>query len=95
MSLPEKFYRPPGLAGEIYDWIESTAVRPAPKLTGGAVMSALGAAIGRRYRGATGLRTNIYVLGVAPSGSGKNHARSKIRQLFHHAAIGQRHLASS
>ena len=42
------------------------------------VLCALGALMGRRYRTTTDLRTNLYIVGIADSGSGKNHAREVV-----------------
>jgi hypothetical protein len=57
-------------------------VRPQPILAIGASLCALGALMGRKYRTQTNLRTNLYVVGMAGSGGGKDHARGAIKEAF-------------
>ena len=59
------------------DYILASAVRPQPILAIGASLCALGALMGRKYRTQTNLRTNLYVVGMAGSGGGKDHARKR------------------
>jgi hypothetical protein len=70
-----------GLLGELVLWILETSIRPQPELAVAAAAAFLGAVYGRRYRTTTDLRTNLYLVGVAPSGSGKDHARKCIDRL--------------
>jgi hypothetical protein len=51
----------------------AVAPSPQPWLTLGAALAMFGAAAGRRYAGPTDLRTNIYSIGIARSGSGKDY----------------------
>jgi len=53
-----------------------------------------GALYGRRYRTETDLRTNLYLVGVAPSGAGKDHARKCIDRLAS-AAMATQYLGGS
>ena len=64
----------------------STARRSQPILSLGASLCAIGSLMGRKYRTESNLRSNLYVVGVADSGSGKNHSREVINELF--AAAG-------
>jgi Primase C terminal 2 (PriCT-2)/Bifunctional DNA primase/polymerase, N-terminal/Protein of unknown function (DUF3987) len=66
----------------LVDNILASAVRPQPILAIGASLCALGALMGRKYRTPTNLRTNLYVVGMAGSGGGKDHARSAIKEAF-------------
>jgi hypothetical protein len=66
----------------LVDYIVASAVRPQPILAIGASLAALGALMGRKYRTETNLRTNLYVVGMAASGGGKDHARSAIKEAF-------------
>lgn len=72
---------PPGLLGQICSWINETAHLQQPLLTLGCVLAFLGMLFGRKVRGPTGVYTNIYCMGVAPSSSGKDHAPEQIRRL--------------
>ena len=71
-----------GVLGMLVAHILKTAPRPQPILSVGNALCALGALMGRRYRTETNLRSNIYVVGIADSGSGKNHSREVITDLF-------------
>jgi hypothetical protein len=55
------------------DEVTATAPSPQPWLTLGAALAMYGAIAGRRYAGPTNLRTNIYSIGIADSGGGKDH----------------------
>lgn len=78
---------PDGLVGDLARYMIDTARRPQPLLAVGASLCALGALMGRRYRTTTDLRTNLYIVGIADSGSGKNHAREVVNELFFAAGL--------
>lgn len=78
---------PGGLVGDLARYMIETARRPQPLLAVGASLCALGALMGRRYRTESDLRTNLYIVGIADSGSGKNHAREVVNRLFFEAGL--------
>jgi hypothetical protein len=78
---------PDGLVGNLTDYMLATARRPQPLLSLGASLCAIGALMGRRYRTEGNLRSNLYVVGIADSGSGKNHAREIINETFFEAGL--------
>jgi Primase C terminal 2 (PriCT-2)/Protein of unknown function (DUF3987) len=78
----------------LVDYIVASAVRPQPILGIGASLCALGALMGRKYQTQTNLRTNLYVVGMAGSGGGKDHARSCIKEAFIAAGL-QRYLGGN
>lgn len=80
----------PGLPGEIAAWINSTSLMRQPILALGAAICAAGTLFAHRIRNDSNLRTNFMILGLAESGSGKNHAAECIRSLFH--ALNLEHL---
>ena len=43
--------------------------------------------MGRRYRTESNLRSNLYIVGIADSGSGKNHAREIVNEVFFEAGL--------
>jgi hypothetical protein len=51
----------------------NSALSPQPWVTLGAALTVFGTLAGRRYAGPTGLRTNIYAIGICDSGGGKDH----------------------
>ncbi|MDN2584046.1 PriCT-2 domain-containing protein [Aquibium sp. ELW1220] len=78
---------PDGLVGDLTDYMLTTARRPQPLLALGASLCAIGALMGRQYRTQSNLRSNLYVVGIADSGSGKNHAREIINETFFEAGL--------
>lgn len=86
-SPPFELEMPDGLVGELTDYMLSTARRPQPLLSLGASLCAIGALMGRQYRTESNLRSNLYVVGIADSGSGKNHAREIINEVFFEAGL--------
>ncbi|MBF0400248.1 MAG: PriCT-2 domain-containing protein [Magnetococcales bacterium] len=76
-----------GVLKELLEFMLSTAIQPQPLLAVGNALSALGAVMAHRFRSETNLRTNLYVVGIAESGSGKNHSREIINQVFHAASL--------
>lgn len=86
-GLVDDLTRPPGLVGDITDWLTATARNPSRTLNLGAALAFVGALAGRRYEGPTGLRSNVYVVGLAPSGFGKEHARSATKILATKAGV--------
>src|SRR5262244_1301069 len=71
-----------------------TARRPQPLLSLGASLCAIGALMGRKYRTDSNLRSNLYIVGIADSGSGKNHSREVVNELFVKAGLA-RHLGGN
>jgi hypothetical protein len=55
------------------DHADATAVSPQPWVALGAALATFGCVAGRRYAGPTGLRSNLYVIGIAGSGGGKDY----------------------
>ncbi len=79
--------QPGGLIEELVDWIVSSAERPSRWLALSAVLPFVGALIGRHFESPTGLRTNLYVAALAPSGYGKDHARGQLKKLATEAGL--------
>lgn len=63
----------PGLVGEISEWITNSSYNPQPELSLAVSLVVMGVLKGHRVQTETGLRSNLYCLGVAPAGSGKGH----------------------
>lgn len=88
--LPEKLaLGAPGLVGEIAGWINSTATKEQPVLALASALCCVATLKGHRVQTETGLRTNLYILGLAPSGSGKEHPARCIQLLMEQADCGQ------
>lgn len=71
--------RPSGLLAYLLDHIVASGMHPQPELALGAAMTVVGAAMGRRYA-FRGARPNLFVVGVAPSASGKNHVLDSVKR---------------
>jgi len=84
---------------QFIEYATSTAVSPQPFLALGAALCLVGTLAGRRYRTPTDLRSNLYAIGIADSGSGKDHARRCVKRALHAAGLnrylGGEDLASS
>ena len=78
-----------GVLGELMHLMVTTAKRPQPVLALGASLCAVGALMGRKYRTESNIRSNLYVIGIAESGAGKNHSRVVINDLFRRAGLLQ------
>lgn len=85
-AIPEKAkntnFIPSGLIGDTVSWIVRTSIKPQPELALMNVLAAMGAVIGRRYATPWDTRTNMYMIGVAGTGAGKDHSRKQIKKLM-------------
>jgi hypothetical protein len=93
-SPPPKPYRVPpellhveGALKLFVEYATCSAVSPQPFLALGAGICLLGAIAGRRYRTPTDLRSNIYAIGIADSGGGKDHARRCAKRAIYAAGL--------
>jgi hypothetical protein len=99
-KIPDASFTPPvppmpdlarldGALALFVSYILATAIRPQPWLAVGAALTALGTLMGRKYRTETNLRSNLYVIGLAVSGGGKDHARNAIKEAFLAAEVAE------
>ena len=88
VPVPFELADPGGVLGEMIAYMRGTARRQQPVLALGASLCALGALMGRKYRTESNLRSNLYVVAIADSGSGKNHGREIVNELFVEAGLG-------
>ncbi len=106
IAPPPKPYRVPsdllqvdGTLRMFVDYATASAVSPQPFLSLGAAICLVGAIAGRRYRTPTDLRSNVYAIGIADSGGGKDHARRCAKRAIYAAGLdrylGGEDLASS
>lgn len=92
-SPPEPAHMPPGwdqvggIVGDMMKLMATSAKRPQPVLALGASLAAVGALMGRKYRTPSNVRSNLYVVGIAESGAGKNNSRVVINELFRAAGL--------
>ncbi|OYY06463.1 MAG: hypothetical protein B7Y70_16390, partial [Rhizobiales bacterium 35-68-8] len=81
-EFPERLTYVPGLVGDIVEWILATARRPNRTLALGAALTIVGTAMGRYMAGPTTSSTVLYVLALAPSGTGKDHPLQCIKRVL-------------
>jgi hypothetical protein len=97
--VPPELLEVDGVLRMFVDYATRTAVSPQPFLALGAAITLVGAVAGRRYRTPTDLRSNVYAIGIADSGGGKDHARRCAKRALHAAGLdrylGGEDLASS
>ena len=89
-----RFTTVPGVVGEIVDWIVATSRRPNRVLALGAAVTVVGTLIGRRAAGPTRSATHLYAVGIAPTGSGKQHLLDSVIRLME-AAKASNHIGPS
>jgi len=88
----DPFYLPNqgGLIEAVSEWILETSRAPVPEFATIAAITFLAAFFGRRYVTPTELGLNIYMIGIAGPGFGKDHPRRAIEMLGH--SSGMAHL---
>lgn len=86
-EVPLHLLQVPGLVGEIADWVVASARRPNRAFAIAAALLVIGTAAGRKVAGPTGSGTHLYVLALADSGSGKDHALNAIATLLSAAGM--------
>jgi len=80
--FPEDLLRPAGFVGDVVDYMNSQALKEQPILALAGSLAFAGALMGRRYRTATDVRTNIYNIGIGETGCGKENARNCIKKII-------------
>jgi hypothetical protein len=84
--MPADLCTLPGLGWLWIEAIDQASTIPQPELAVGAVLTACGALIGRRLALGRG-RANIYILGLAETGHGKDAAREVIKAALRDAGL--------
>ena len=97
--MPSELLRPPGTIADIIDYTMRTSLYPQPELALAGSIALLATITGRKLTDSYGTRTNVYVLGLAPSGAGKEQARKTNKILLTYAGgesmIGNERIGSS
>lgn len=66
-------YDPPGLVGDIVKYINRTAFKQRPKLSLAAALYVASCSLNKLYLTPSGGKLSLYAMGIAASGSGKDH----------------------
>lgn len=81
-SFPEHLMRVPGVIGEVADWITTQNPIPNPVLSLLAAISLHSVMIGRKVTTASGAPPRLYLIGLAPSGGGKQAPIRCVQQVL-------------
>lgn len=96
--IDDELIHPPGMLGEIVDYIVATARRPQPEFAVNAALALAGTILGQRFITESELRTNLYLISVGATASGKDHPRKIVKNILNEAGlydmIGGENLAS-
>lgn len=85
--FPERLLIVPGFIHEVCQFSLATSFKAQPTLALGAAIALLGTLTGRKVADAYNTRTNVYCLGVCPSGGGKDRARQVNKEVLFHAGL--------
>src|SRR5205085_5715475 len=88
-SFPVEFLNVPGFIGQVVQFNLETAVRPQPVLALGGAIALQAVLAGRKVRDNRDNRTNLYIVGTAPSGMGKDHARKINKKILYRAGLDE------
>lgn len=72
---------PPGRLGELVKWVVDTSPHPIPILSLAACLAFASALLGHAYTGLGGAKPQLYCVGIAPTGLGKEHIRAALKAL--------------
>lgn len=83
----EVLLHPPGILGEIIDYIVTTARRPQSEFAVNAALALCGTILGQRFITDSELRTNLYLISVGTTASGKDHPRKIVKNILNAACL--------
>ncbi len=92
-TIPATLTDIPGMINDFQHWFNSRAIRKQPVFAFAASLAFAGLLMGRRVETQTGLRTNLMIIALGDSASGKNEARNCIRSAL--IETGNKHLIGS
>jgi hypothetical protein len=85
--FPEHLLTVPGFIADVMAYNLATAIRPQPVLALAAAICLQAVLAARKVQDERGNRTNLYVIGIADSGRGKDHGRKVNRNILFHAGL--------
>ena len=94
LTEENSMFNPGGTIGEIMSHTLVSGYKPQPELAMFGALCLFAAIIGRKVQDERGVRPNIMVAGLAPSGAGKEHAR-QVNKLILAMAGGERMLSDA
>ncbi|PQO46718.1 DUF3987 domain-containing protein [Blastopirellula marina] len=88
ISMPEVCLDAPGLIGDVLRYMLRSALYPLPEVSLAAAIGLMSVLACRKVKTFKGATPNVYMIGVAPSGSGKDHPRKVVRSILNAADGG-------
>lgn len=82
MDFPSECLRPPGILGEIIDYNLQTAKYPQPEHALAGALAFMSLITGRRVQDESGTRTNLLIVALGPTRSGKEHPRQVNKKIL-------------
>jgi len=83
----EGLTNPPGILNDITRYIVETSIRPQPEFAVNAALALAGTILGRRYMSESKLRTNLYLISIGMTASGKDHPRKVVKNILNAAGL--------
>jgi hypothetical protein len=80
--VPESLLKPGGVIQQFMDYVEKASTVHVPLFAAVGGMVLLGTLLGGKVTTQTGLKTNLYLITLAPSGDGKNSTLDAIKLIF-------------
>lgn len=89
-NFPTQWFESRSLVGRVTRWIIASAQQPQPTFALANTLVMFGAIFGRRYAMEhLNTRCNVFAIGVAKPGAGKDHSRQRIKELMINAGLHQ------
>lgn len=77
-DFPARLYHVPGLVADVAEWITTQNPRPNQLLSLVAALALQSVIVARKVKDVTGARSNLFLVGLAPSGGGKQAPQDAI-----------------
>lgn len=89
IGFPEECLTPPGILGEIVRYNLETAKYPQPEHALAGALALMSAVTGRRVRDQANTRTNLMIVALGPTRSGKEHPRQINKNILEICGLSQ------
>ena len=83
--MPSEVFQVPGFIGQLMKYIDSQNPRDNPRLSLIAAIAFQATLAGRKIMDESGTRTNLFIVGIAPSGGGKQAPQDCIKRISYFA----------
>lgn len=87
VQVPKHLLSIPGKLNQMVQWANATASKPQPYFAVQAALALGSVAMGRKFRSNLNNFTNLYFLNIAPSGAGKEHAKTAVEECLEAAGL--------